>query len=155
MHTSPPRGVRPNGAPTLYEQVGGHEALAAAVTVFYQRVLADPDLRAWFDGVDLGRLRSHQRAFLAAALGGPDLFAGRDLVAAHAGLAITPAAFDAVVDHLACTLRDLGVDTDVVARIGEHVDALRPRIVGPRHGSGATPHLVGSSTDRPVPDGHG
>lgn len=114
----------------LYEQVGGHEALAAAVAVFYQRVVADPTLRPWFDGVDLGRLKSHQRAFLAAALGGPDLFAGRDLGAAHAALRITDEAFDAVVDHLTCTLRDLGVDTDVVARVGEHVDALRARVVG-------------------------
>jgi hemoglobin len=123
------RRSRGAGGPALYELVGGHEALAAAVAVFYQRVLADPELRPWFDGVDISRLRSHQRAFLAGALGGPDLFAGRDLGAAHRGLRVTDRAFDSVLDHLACTLRDLGVNTIVVARIGEHVEALRPQIV--------------------------
>ncbi len=48
---------------------------------------------------DLRRLTSHQRAFLAAALGGPDIYAGRDLTRADARLNIDDAGFDAVVAH--------------------------------------------------------
>ncbi|WP_433088127.1 hypothetical protein ACQP1P_19590 [Dactylosporangium sp. CA-052675] len=47
--------------------------------------------------MDITRLQSHQRAFFAAALGWPAIYAGRDMPAAHAGLNITDAAFDAVV----------------------------------------------------------
>lgn len=101
----------------------------AVVTVFYDRVLADDSLAPWFEGVDLGRLRAHQRAFLAAALGGPDLFAGRDMATAHAGMDIDDDAFDAIVEHLATSLHDLDVVDDVVELVRERLEPLRGQIV--------------------------
>ena len=55
-------------------------------------LLADPRLEHFFAGVDLDALEAHQRAFIAAALGGPQLFGGRDMAAAHAGRDILTAA---------------------------------------------------------------
>jgi hemoglobin len=113
---------------SIYDEIGGHAAVKAAVEVFYQRVTADPLLKPWFEDVDLQRLKAHQRAFLAAALGGPEMFAGRDLGAAHATLNISGPAFDAVCEHLAITLRDLGVDAaaidQVTARITPYKDVI-------------------------------
>jgi len=92
---------------SLYDDIGGAAAVTVAVTVFYTRVTDDPELAPWFGGVDIERLKAHQRAFLTAALGGPDLFTGRTMEAAHAGLGITIEAFDRVLEHLAYTLFDL------------------------------------------------
>ncbi|WP_137844120.1 group 1 truncated hemoglobin [Microbacterium sp. 2FI] len=114
---------------SVYDEIGGAPAVKAAVTVFYDRVTADPALEKWFQNVDLTRLKAHQRAFLAAAMGGPELFSGRGLDAAHAGLEITPEAFDAVVEHLAVSLHDLGVEDDVIARVRVRVEGLRGEIV--------------------------
>lgn len=114
---------------SLYEQVGGTTGVKAAVAVFYNRVLADEALAPWFEGVDVSRLKAHQRAFLAAALGGPELFAGRDLESAHAGMDITPGAFDSVVQHLATALHDLGLADEGVAEVRVRLDALRDRVV--------------------------
>lgn len=114
---------------TLFEQVGGQAAVKTAVTVFYNRVTDDPDLAKWFDGIDLSRLRAHQRAFLSAALDGPPVFAGRDLGEAHAGMEITDAAFDSIVTHLAVTLDDLAVPEEIIAQVGERLEALRTQIV--------------------------
>lgn len=114
----------------LYEAIGGDAGLKAAVDVFYSRLIGDPELAPFFDGIDLDRLRAHQRAFLTAALGGPELFTGRPLEHAHAGLGITDQHFDRLVDHLASTLGDLGVDPAAVADVREHVDAMRARVVG-------------------------
>lgn len=114
---------------SLYDSVGGAATVKAAVTVFYDRVVADPELAPWFDGVDLARLRAHQRAFLAAALGGPDLFSGRDPAGAHAGLRVTDDAYDAIVGHLATSLHDLGVADAVVADVRRRVEEFRPRVV--------------------------
>ncbi|MEI3865494.1 group 1 truncated hemoglobin [Microbacterium sp. CCNWLW134] len=114
---------------SVYDELGGSAAVKAAVTVFYDRVKADPDLARWFENVDLGRLKGHQRAFLAAALGGPELFSGRGLEHAHAGLDITDDAYDAVVEHLATTLHDLGAADDLVGVVRAHLEGCRDQVV--------------------------
>lgn len=114
---------------SVYDELGGAAAVKAAVTVFYDRVTADPDLEQWFKDVDLTRLKAHQRAFLAAAMGGPELFSGRGLEQAHADLAITPEAFDAVVEHLATSLHDLGVEDDIIDKVRLRVEGLRGEVV--------------------------
>lgn len=105
---------------------GNSGVLRAVVSVFYDRVLADPELVAFFDGVDLTRLRAHQRAFLSAALGGPDLFVGRGLKEAHAGLGIDSRSFDRLTSLLLEALDDFGVGTVAVEH---HLNGLRAAIV--------------------------
>ena len=114
---------------SIYEEIGGPDAVAAAVEEFYRRLLADPELSEYFADTDLAKLKSHQRAFIAAALGGPEIYAGRDMAAAHAGLAITGDAFDAVVGHLVDTLASLGVPDATIAVIGSVLVPLRDDIV--------------------------
>ncbi|WP_345801500.1 group 1 truncated hemoglobin [Microbacterium sp. AZCO] len=113
----------------VYDEIGGAASVKAAVSVFYDRVLADPSVSPWFDGIDIMRLKSHQRAFLAAALGGPELFSGRDLASAHAGRDITDEGFDTIVEHLTTSLHDLGVADDVVTAVRERVEPLREDVV--------------------------
>lgn len=113
----------------LQESLGGDEGLTAVVEVFYARVTADPEVAPYFAGIDLDRLRAHQRSFLRVALDGPGVFTGRPLAQAHAGLAITDQHFDRVVDHLASTLGDLGVGPAAVAQVRERIEALRPQVV--------------------------
>ncbi|MEV4754856.1 group 1 truncated hemoglobin [Micromonospora sp. NPDC049559] len=114
---------------SIYDAIGGAPAVAAAVDDFYVRVLGDPGLAPYFEGVDLPRLKAHQRAFIAAAIGGPELYAGRDMRAAHTGLDITDAAFDSVVGHLVGTLTGLGVPEETIAQIGGALAPLRADIV--------------------------
>lgn len=124
---------------SAYDAIGGAGAVKAAVTVFYQRVLDDPDLRSWFDGIDLARLKAHQRAFLSHALGGPELFAGRPLAEAHAGLAITDDAFDAVAEHLVMTLHDLGAGAEQIEQVRVALEARRGAVVDGDVSAGPAP----------------
>lgn len=114
---------------TIYDSIGGADAVRAAVDDFYARVLADPTLAPYFTGTDMARLKSHQRAFIAAAIGGPEIFAGRDMASAHAGRGITDADFDAVVAHLAGTLAGLGVPEETIGQIATALAPLRADIV--------------------------
>jgi hemoglobin len=114
---------------SIYDSIGGAPAVAAAVDDFYARVLADPRLAPFFTGVDLQHLKAHQRAFIAAAIGGSEIYQGRDMAAAHAGLAITDADFDAVVAHLVDTLTGLGVPGETIGQIGGALAPLRGDIV--------------------------
>lgn len=114
---------------SIYESIGGAAAVRAAVDDFYARLLADPDLAPFFARTDMRRLKAHQRSFIAAAIGGPEIFAGRDMATAHAGLGITDAQFDAVVAHLVDTLAALGVPGEVIGQIGAALTPLRASVV--------------------------
>ena len=115
---------------SIYDSIGGAGAVRAAVDGFYARVLADPQLAPFFTGTDLNRLKAHQRAFIAAAIGGPEIFEGRDMASAHAGLGVTDADFNAVVGHLVDTLTGLGVPAETIGEIGSALAPLRADIVG-------------------------
>jgi hemoglobin len=113
----------------LYERLGGEGAIHAVVARFYERVTADPDLVSYFAGVDLTRLRHHQAAFLSQATGGPVSYTGRDMAAAHAGLGVTGAAFDRVVDHLVAALQEARVPPAEIAEVAVALGPLREHVV--------------------------
>jgi hemoglobin len=117
---------------TLYETLGGIEPLKIAVDRFYERILSDPQLQHYFDGVDLARVKRHQVLLFSQLLGGPAQYDGRALGEAHAGLDITGPDYDRVVEHLIGTLQDLGVDGSVVSAVEGAVADVRPEIV-PAH----------------------
>ncbi|GAA3391927.1 group I truncated hemoglobin [Cryptosporangium minutisporangium] len=114
---------------TIYERIGGAPAVAAVVDLFYAKVIADPSLAPYFEGVDLERLKEHQRLFVGAALGATYPYSGRTMSAAHAGMGITPAAFATVVGHLATSLAEAGVDEATIGQIADALTPLEPDIV--------------------------
>ncbi len=56
---------------SLYDRIGGEEAIEALIVVFYRRVFADPELSPFFEGVPRDRLQAMQHEFFSAALDGP------------------------------------------------------------------------------------
>ena len=114
---------------SIYDSIGGAPAVHAAVDDFYKRVLGDPALAPFFTTVDMDKLKAHQRSFIAAAIGGPEIFGGRDMATAHAGLGISDADFDSVVSHLVATLMSLSVPEDIIGQIGAALSPLRSDIV--------------------------
>jgi hemoglobin len=124
----------------IYDDIGGAAAIEAAVGDFYPRVVADPLLAPYFDGIDMFSLKLHQRAFLAAALGGSEIYVGRSMRGAHLGLAVTPQAFDRFVEHLVATLSALEVPSEAIETIGAKLLPLREDIVAPPEALGAALH---------------
>ena len=41
---------------TIYDSIGGGAAVGAVVDELYRRALDDPDLKGYFDGIDMDRL---------------------------------------------------------------------------------------------------
>ncbi len=114
---------------SLYTRIGGATVVAALVDEFYERVLDDPFLAPCFDGIDMARLRGHQRTFVAAAIGGPEQYRGAQLGEAHARLEITNSMFDLTIGHLRATLAGLGLDAESVSQISLRISSLRDDIV--------------------------
>ncbi|KWX68110.1 group 1 truncated hemoglobin [Mycobacterium sp. NAZ190054] len=116
---------------SIFDQIGGSAAVTAAVDDFYRRVTGDPELTPYFEGVDMRRLKTHQRAFIAAAIGGPEPYRGRPMREAHSHLDVTAAHFDRVVGHLVQTLTDLGVSGTLIGQIGAKLAPLKDEVVAP------------------------
>ena len=113
----------------LYEIIGGEAALSSVVDDFYDRVLADPELRGFFAGANMTRLKGRQVEFFAAALGGPLPYTGASMRDAHQGRGIGQKHFDLVAGHLVAALRAAGVPPDVVDQIVAAVSPLASQIV--------------------------
>ena len=94
---------------SVYESLGAEVGIRKAVDEFYDRVVADPRLGAYFDGVDMIGLRRHQVDMLSAATGGPEELHRRGDGRRARRTGIDNEAFDRVVGHLQDTLVALGV----------------------------------------------
>lgn len=114
---------------TLYEKLGGRQAIEAVVDRFYERVLADDRLAGFFDDADVESLRDHQAAFLTYVTGGAESYAGRSMREAHAGLGITEEDFAAVAAHLAATLDEFDVPEEHAEEVLAAVAGLKEEVV--------------------------
>jgi hypothetical protein len=65
MYSVPPHLCR-----TLYDKLGGAAAIEAAVSIFYSRILSDPLLAPFFEGVCMRAMAKKQVLFLSYAFGG-------------------------------------------------------------------------------------
>lgn len=110
--------------PSIYEQIGGREALETVVDDFYVRVLADEAASPFFTGTNMSRMKGRQVEFFAAALGGPDPYRGASMKQVHRGRGITRYHFDLVVGHLTAALTAAGVPSELVAQITAAVSPL-------------------------------
>ena len=114
--------------PTLFEQLGGQAAVDAAVDRFYRKVLSDERISSFFEGVDMDRQAAKQKAFLTMVFGGPNNYTGRDLRSAHAHLlarGLNDSHFDAVIENLGATLRDLGVADNLIQQVAALAETTR------------------------------
>jgi hemoglobin len=115
-----------------YDAIGGGPAVSAVVNDFYVRVLSDPQLAPYFEGVDIARLKRHQVLLVTQVLGGPNAYDGRPLDEAHEGLGINHDDFAKVAGHMTAALRDAGVPEDVIMRAMAAIAATEPDIVESR-----------------------
>jgi hemoglobin len=114
---------------SVYEEIGGHEAVEAVVADFYDRVFADANLAPYFEDTDRAELYTHQIEFISAVAGGPVEYTGAEMREAHAHLAITDRDFEAVVQHLDSALRDNDVPDRHIEIILDRVAKLKSPIL--------------------------
>ncbi|GGM07616.1 MULTISPECIES: group I truncated hemoglobin [Micromonospora] len=112
-----------------YERIGGAASVKAAVDLFYDRVLADPEVAGYFTDVNMTGQRRHLAAMLTVVLGGPNEYTGRDLAQAHQPLGITEAQYATVGGHLTATLTQLGVPADTLAYVADVLAQVQDQVV--------------------------
>ncbi len=118
---------------SLYERIGGEAAVNAAVDIFYRKVLADERINRFFEGVDMDKQATKQKAFLTYAFGGPHNYTGKDMRQGHAHLVkqgLNDSHFDAVMEHLGATLTELKVPAELIAQAAAIAESTRNDVLG-------------------------
>jgi hemoglobin len=119
-----------NPPESLYDQIGGQDAIDEMVDQFYERVLADPELSPFFASADRTRLIRMQQEFFGAALGGPTGYSGTSLRDAHAGRGIGAADLACFTGHLLDTLQQRGFSGDAADQVVSRIAMAGDDIVG-------------------------
>ena len=92
---------------TLYERLGGYDAISAVCTDLLPRLQADPQLaRFWKHRGEDGLKREKQLLidFLCSSAGGPLYYTGRDMKTTHKGMKISETDWSVFLGHLRATL---------------------------------------------------
>jgi hemoglobin len=117
---------------SLYERLGGYDALAAVADDFLGRLEADEKMGRFFIGLSddsEDKLRQHVIDFLCLATGGPCKYTGRDMKLVHKGLGITKEEWDLSVKFLIATLDKFKVPQKERAEVLAAVGGLEKDIV--------------------------
>lgn len=117
---------------SLYQRLGGYDALAAVTDDFIGRLATDKSIGRFFVGASDDskmRIRQHVVNLLCQTTGGPCLYQGRDMKTAHKGLGITGADWDASVVHLVATLDKFKVPTREKDEVLGAISGLKKDIV--------------------------
>ena len=117
---------------SLYDRLGGYNALALVVDDFIVRLVTDKQFDKFFVGHSTDskkRIRQHILDQFCAATGGPCVYTGREMKTTHSGLGITNAEWDAAAKHLGAALDKYKVPEKEKGEVLAFVTTLKKDIV--------------------------
>lgn len=117
---------------SLYQRLGGYDAIAAASDDLLARLQADPQLGGYWKGASNdNRRRARQLIvdFMVEAAGGPAFYTGRDMRTAHDGMHISASDWDVFMRHSAATLDHFEVPAQEREEVLSFFTSLRDDVV--------------------------
>lgn len=117
--------------PTLYQQFGERPGIEALVEDLLVRILEDPRINADFADVDLVNLNDRLVEQICVELDGPCTYTGRNMTESHAGLAVTEADFNALVEDLIDAMEARGIPRRAQNRLLHRLAPMHRDIVTP------------------------
>ena len=121
----------PAPRPGLYEQFGGQAGVEALVEEFLVRLLEDERINAQFAETDLVNLNDRLVEQFCVELGGPCTYTGRSMAESHAGLGITEADFNALVEDLVDAMEARGIPRAAQNRLLARLAPMHGDVVSP------------------------
>ena len=129
---------------SLYDRLGGKDAVVAVIDAFVARAAADGRINAKFARTDVPRLKAMLVEQVCAATGGPFDYSGRGMRETHDQMGVTAGEFDALVGDLVATLDEFKVPTQEQQELLGILGPLRADIV----------EVETSETGTPLPAGY-
>jgi hemoglobin len=127
---------------SLYERLGGKDAITSVIDDFVARCAADSRINAKFVRTEVPRLKANLVDQVCEATGGPCTYTGRDMRTTHDGMAVTGGEFAALVEDLLTTLDRFGVGESEKSELVGALAPMRADIV----------EVESSETGTPLPD---
>jgi hemoglobin len=121
-----------NQGKTLYERLGGYDAIAMVENDLLPRLQTDPQLgRFWAHRGQDGIEREKQLLidFLCASAGGPVYYRGREMALCHRGMRISESDWSVFLGHAAATLAKFKVPEAEQSEVVAFVQSLKNDIV--------------------------
>lgn len=119
--------------PTLYQRLGGREAIKQVADDFVINMAADPRVNARFKALDAARvakLQTNLADLICDETGGPCAYLGKDMKTVHAGMGITEAEWNATVENLVKSLNKFKVGAKEQQELLGVVGGMKKDIVG-------------------------
>jgi len=123
----------PDQVKTLYERLGGYDAIAAVADTLLPRLENDTQLgRFWANRGNDGIAREKQLLidYLCNNASGPMLYTGRDMLTSHRGMGITESDWQIFIGHIKATLAEFQVPQQEQDDVLAFIDSTRADIVG-------------------------
>jgi len=118
---------------TLYQRLGGYDAIASVVDELFARKCADKQLNRFFLGMSIDtkrKIRQNVVNFLCNATGGPCYYTGRDIATVHTGLNISEDDWNIFVNIATETMDKFKVPQKEKEDVFAAVSGLKKDIVG-------------------------
>ena len=117
---------------SLYERLGGYDAIAAVTDALMVRIKDDDKLRCFYDHRGADGIEREQRLlidFLCASSGGPMVYTGRDMKTLHIGMRLDEEDWKRAMAHLTATLEAFQVPEQEKGEELSFQESLKPEIV--------------------------
>lgn len=131
-----PAGAGASTAPvasdkSLYDRLGGKDAITAVVADFVGNVVADARINAFFANANAEDLKAKLVDQICEATGGPCTYTGKSMKESHAGMGVKDEHFGALVEDLVKSLDKFGVKDPEKTELLTALAGMKPDIVTP------------------------
>ena len=143
QNTNPGTAAAP-AQKSLYDRLGGLEAITAVVDEFIKNLAADERVNKKLakSGMNVPRVRLHLIEQVCAATGGPCKYTGLSMKTSHKNMGVTEGEFNAVVEDLVKALDKFNVPAQEKNELLGALAAMKGDIV----------EVKGDATGTPLPD---
>lgn len=115
---------------SLYARLGGTDGITRLANAVIDNHFRNPVIAPRFAGADPFKLKRAAATFFIAGTGGPNVYEGKDLLAAHQRMNISPAEFMAVLDDALAAMAGNGIAQREQEEVLFALYSMRSQVVG-------------------------
>ena len=115
---------------SLFDKYGGVPAVTRIVRDFHERLMRRPNLRRYFEEMEMDKVIQHHIAYVSYALGKPNQdFTMKKMHDQHMQAGVTKASYNQIMEIFFSTLEEEGFTPEDIERVEETLKEVRDEIV--------------------------